>query len=161
MFYRNLQSFKGKKCLLNIKICREFYIYIKTIRVTVLGLDITLPSLYMTVSGSILTTAPYVQRLPMLSLNVSLTFCSTCGESSPFHPHCDVVSPTRSPVLAMRASTTMTMIWMWNERKRTEWTFLASLARSEQPSGKNKRSPYCASSALRSEDGDSSAYHIY
>lgn len=112
-------------------------------------LDITLPLLCMTVSGSISTTAPYVRRLPMLSLNVSLTFCSTCGESSPFRPHCDVVSPTRSPVLAVRASTTMTMMWMWSERKRTERTFLANLARSEQPSGKNKRSPCIAPRAPR------------
>ncbi|EZA60883.1 hypothetical protein X777_13085 [Ooceraea biroi] len=105
--------------------------------VPALVLDITLPSLYMTVSGSILTIAPYDRRPPTQLLNVSLTFCSTCGGNFPFHPPCDAVSPTRSPVPAVRALTTATTMkrttTMWSERKRTERTSLAEEPKASGP----------------------------
>lgn len=76
--------------------------------ILVLELDITLPSLFTMDNGFTLTIALYDQRPQTRSLSVNLIFCSTCEKSFPFHPLCDVVSPA-SPVLMVRASTTMAM----------------------------------------------------
>lgn len=78
------------------------------ISILVLELDIILPSLFTTDNGFTLTIALYDQQPRTQSPSVNPIFCFTCGKNSPFHLPCDVVSPV-SPVLMVRASTTMIM----------------------------------------------------
>ena len=89
------------------------------ISILALELDITLPSLFTMDNGFTLTIALYDQQPPTRSPSVNLIFCFTCGKSFPFHLLCDVVSPV-SPVLMIRASTTMTMRWRRSKRIRAQ-----------------------------------------
>lgn len=127
--------------------------YIIKFHIAVRVLATTLPSLCTTGSGSTLTTAPCGRRVQSLLQSANLTFCSTCGRSSPFHPLCDVVLLTRSRVPAVRTSMTrttmkkekttlmmMTITTMWNERKRTKRTaFLANESRSRGGASRERR----------------------
>lgn len=89
------------------------------ISILALELDITLPSLFTMDNGFTLTIALYDQQPPTRSPSVNLIFCFTCGKSFPFHLLCDVVSPV-SPVLMIRASTTMMMRWRRSKRIRAQ-----------------------------------------